>query len=362
MDTSNIDLPRVAIGMSGGLDSSVAAARLAEQGREVIGLTLLMFKEGSRCCSLEDIERARVVCEHLGIRHYTVDAVDLFTDTVIEPFIETYLRGRTPSPCILCNQFLKFGALQQRARELGCEQVATGHYARVEHGEEGRRLLRARDHGKDQSYFLHRLSQDQLRHVLFPLEGMTKDEAAAYAQAHGLPVTRSTVHESQDLCFVPPNGHAGFVEKNRPGLRAGGEIVDGTGLPLGRHEGIHRYTIGQRKGLGVAAAERLYVSRIEPDRQRVTLAPRGDLYGSTCTVTDMHWISGRPPVLPLGCRARIRYRHEAAEVEVRALQDGRIALAFTEPQFAITPGQAAVLYDGEVVLGGGWIETRTDDD
>ena len=362
MSDPHRETARIAVGMSGGLDSSVAAARLAEQGREVIGLTLLMFKEGSRCCSLEDIERARVVCAHLGIRHYTVNAVDLFQDAVIEPFIETYLQGRTPSPCVLCNQFLKFGALQQRARELGCGQVATGHYARVERGEDTWRLLRARDHGKDQSYFLHRLNQEQLGRTLFPLEGMTKEEVADYARRKDLPVTHSLVHESQDLCFVPPDGHAGFVEQRRPGLDTGGDIVGGGGTVLGRHEGYHRFTIGQRKGLGVAAPERLYVREIDPDRRRVTLASRRDLYGSACTVTDMHWIAGRPPTLPFRCRARIRYRHEAAEADVRALQDGRIGLAFTEPQFAITPGQAAVLYAGEDVLGGGWIETGNDDD
>lgn len=350
------DTARVAVGMSGGLDSSVAAAMLAEQGHDVIGLTLLMFKEGSRCCSLEDIERARVVCDHLGIRHYTVNAVDLFHDKVIEPFIDTYVEGRTPSPCILCNQYLKFGVLQRRARELGCGQVATGHYARVEKGEDGWRLFRARDYRKDQSYFLHRLDQEQLQRVSFPLEGTTKAETADFARAHDLPVTHSLVHESQDLCFVPPAGHAGFVEKNRPGLEASGEIVAPGGQVLGRHDGYHRFTIGQRKGLGVASPERLYVSEIDPAERRVTLSSREDLYGSACAVADMHWIAGRSPTMPFTCRARIRYRHEAAEVEVIALQNGRIGLAFTEPQFAITPGQAAVLYDGDHVLGGGWIE------
>jgi tRNA-specific 2-thiouridylase len=341
--------------MSGGLDSSVAAARLAEQGREVIGLTLLMFREGSRCCSLEDIERARVVCDHLGLRHYTVNAVELFHEKIIEPFIDTYLEGRTPSPCVLCNQFLKFGALQQRARELGCEQVATGHYARVERVHDTYRLLRARDHHKDQSYFLHRLDQEQLGRVLFPLEGVTKDEAAAYARKHDLPVTHSLVHESQDLCFVPPHGHAGFVEKNRPGKAGPGDVVDAEGRVLGHHGGVHRFTVGQRRGLGVAAPERLYVSKLDPARREVTLAARKDLYRSVCTVSDMHWIAGHPPKFPLSCRARIRYRHQAAEVEVEDLQNGRIRLVFAEPQFAVTPGQAAVLYHGDHVLGGGWI-------
>lgn len=355
---SAFGVERVAVGMSGGLDSSVVASLCVDEGWDVIGLTLHMFKEGSRCCSMEDVERARRVCEHLGIRHYVVNAVDQFEEAIIQPFIESYLHGRTPSPCILCNEFIKFGTLHRRARQLGCSHIATGHYVRLGR-ENGRwRLLRPRDLGKDQSYFLHRLSQEQLSRCLFPLESWTKVEAAAYAKERGLPAQSASKEESQDLCFVPDDGHARFVEARRPGARKEGEIVDGSGRVLGTHDGIHRFTVGQRRGLRVPAATRLYVRRLEADANRVVVGARDEAFGNECLVEDVHWVSGARPSGDFDCQARVRYRHDAADARVELLEGAQVRLRFREPQFAITDGQAAVMYDGDEILGGGWIATE----
>lgn len=346
---------RVAVGMSGGLDSSVVAALCVDQGWEVLGLTLHMFKEGSRCCSIEDVNRARRVCEYLGIRHYVINAMEQFEELIIRRFVDEYASGRTPSPCILCNEHIKFGTLHQRALQFGCTHIATGHYARLEAREDGVHLLRALDRRKDQSYFLHRLTQEQLRRSLFPLEARTKTEAAAYARERGLPIEKSLTVESQDLCFVPDDGHPAFVEQRRPELRRLGEIRDLEGRVLGKHGGYHRYTVGQRRGLGVAATTPLYVHHLEPGANRVVLAEREEVMSTTCCVEDVHWIVGPPSDRAFASTARVRYRHEAAACEVVLREDRRLRLTFKEPQFAVTPGQAAVLYDGDEVLGGGWI-------
>ncbi len=314
-----------------------------------------MFKEGSRCCSLEDVERARAVCEHLGIRHYVVNAVEQFEERIIDRFVSDYASGRTPSPCILCNEHIKFGTLHHRATQLDCTHVATGHYARVEHRGGAWRLLRPRDRAKDQTYFLHRLSQRQLERCLFPLEGWTKSEAARYAAEQGLPVRTSSKEESQDLCFVPDDGHARFVEERSPAVKQTGDIVDTAGRVLGHHQGIHRYTLGQRRGLGVAAGTPLYVQRLDASGNKVVVAARHEVMSEVCILEDMHWIRGTPPRGPMACLARVRYRHVAAPVQIEPRADGRVKLVFKDPQFAITPGQAAVLYDGEEILGGGWI-------
>jgi tRNA-specific 2-thiouridylase len=341
--------------MSGGLDSSVVAALCVDRGYEVIGMTLHMFKEGSRCCSIEDVERARRVCDHLGIDHHVINAMEEFREIIIEPFITEYAGGRTPSPCILCNEYIKFGTLHRRALQLGCTRIATGHYARVDRCDGRLRLLRPRDLRKDQTYFLHRLSQDQLARCLFPLESMTKAEVADYAESRQLPVRRSPGHESQDLCFVPDDGHPSFVEAHRPELRREGEIVNVEGAVLGVHPGFHRYTIGQRSGLGVAAPARMYVKQLDPELNRVVVGFRDEILSNRCTAERVHWIAGHPPKESFTCRARIRYRHEAASCRVRLPGDRRMELVFDEPQFAVTPGQAAVLYDGDEILGGGWI-------
>jgi tRNA-specific 2-thiouridylase len=346
---------RIGVGMSGGLDSSVVAALLRERGYDVMGLTLHLFKEGSRCCSIDDIDRARRICDRLDIPHATIQLVDYFRDTIIRPFIDEYLRGRTPSPCVLCNQHVKFGALQTRALQLGCTHVATGHYVRMT-CENGRyRLHRASDGIKDQSYFLHRLSQEQLARSIFPLDTWTKGEVASYAESRRLPVRTSSKAESQDLCFVPDDGHAAFIEQHVPGVRRTGDIVDLQGTVVGTHVGAYRYTVGQRKGLGVAARSRLYVRQVDPDDNRVEVAPREDLYDRAFTVKDMHWIAGEAPATSFHSQVRVRYRTGAApcRVDVDSPQALRITLA--QPQFAITPGQAAVLYHEDEVLGGGWI-------
>ena len=344
--------------MSGGLDSSVVVALLVERGYDVIGLTLHMFREGSRCCSIEDVDRSRRLCDELGIHHSTVSVIEYFEDTIIKPFVDEYLRGRTPSPCVLCNQFVKFGALQDRALQLGCSHVATGHYVKVEYRDGRYRLLRATDQRKDQSYFLHRLSQDQLSRCLFPLESMTKDDVAAYSLEHDLPVSRTSKRESQDLCFVADDGHGAFIDERRPELKRSGDIVNEAGTALGAHAGIHHFTIGQRKGIGVAAPTRLYVQAIEPESNQIVVGERADLFSRTCRVQEVHWIAGGPPAASFACGCRLRYRQPAARADIHVEDDASVRLHMEEPQFAITPGQAAVFYDGDIVLGGGWIAGR----
>ncbi len=338
--------------MSGGLDSSVTAALLAEQGHEVIGLTAHLWREGSRCCSLDDARRARQVAEFLDIPHYLVNALGFFGERIVAPFVQEYAEGRTPSPCVRCNEVVKFGLLLREALALGCTHLATGHYARLARREDGWHLSRGRDRRKDQSYFLHRLDQSQLAHVLFPLGDLTKPEVADLARAKNLPVIHDS--ESQDLCFVNADGYAEFIEKQRPNLHQPGPIVDTAGRVLGRHEGYYHFTIGQREGLGVAAAQRLYVKELHADTNTVVVAPLGETLAPGCRLADVHWIREAPRG-PIECAVQLRYRHAGARATVRPTGDGGAQVDFTEPQFAVTPGQAAVFYDGDDVLGGGWI-------
>ncbi len=346
---------KVAVGMSGGLDSSVVAGLMKESGYQVMGLTLHLFKEGSRCCSLDDIERARKVCEYLGIRHYSVNAVELFEEAIINPFVEGYASGITPSPCVLCNQRIKFGALLDRARQVGCTHVATGHYVRKEKKAGSWHLYRAVDPDKDQSYFLHRLSQNQLEHSLFPLEGWTKEEVRRYAEERGLPVATSGKAESQDLCFITEAGPAPFVERYHPELRRPGRIVDDDGRDLGGHDGFHRFTVGQRKGLGVASTSPLYVKRLDENSNTVVVARRSGVVSESCLVKDMHWVSGYPEDGDDLYTVRVRYRHPGSDARIELENECSVRVYFTEPQFAVAPGQAAVIYRGDEILGGGWI-------
>ena len=354
MERQTTSRPRVAVGMSGGTDSSLAAALLAGEVFEVIGLTAHMWKEGSRCCSLEDVERARRVCRFLGIRHYVVNAQRLFEERVVDPFVREYVAGRTPSPCVACNEFVKFGFLLDRAVQLGCERLATGHYARTERAPDGRmRLLRALDAGKDQSYFLHRLNQRQLARLTFPLAGISKTEAKARSAARGLPVVPRG--ESQDLCFVEAGRLPEFVEARDPSVVRSGVVV-AEGRVVGRHEGVHRFTVGQRGKLGVALGERMYVTRIDAGGGVVEIGPREAAMRRRCSLRAVHWIAGEAPAGEIRCGVRPRYRAAAAPASVTLKDGDRAEVVFDEPQFAPAPGQAAVFYAGDEVLGGGWIE------
>ncbi|MEI7851641.1 MAG: tRNA 2-thiouridine(34) synthase MnmA [Kiritimatiellales bacterium] len=375
---------RAAVGMSGGTDSSVAAALLVEQGWEVIGLTAHMWKDGSRCCSLEDVARAQKVCAALGIRHYVVNAQDRFEEKVVAPFVSEYAAGRTPSPCIACNQFIKFGFLLDRAVQLDCQILATGHYARIEERNGAFHLMRAVDRTKDQSYFLHRLSQKQLAHTVFPLGGWTKEEVKKWSADHNLPIVPRG--ESQDLCFVEEGLYPEFVEARAPDVKKKGRVLDDKGTVLAEHDGVHRFTVGQRGGTGVAVGERVYVSRIDVDKNEIILSPREGVMQSECLVQGAHWISGSfPDTCRTGfpgtgslcscrdTRSRIReahptiteertlivqprYGHRGTAATLEKISDTEFRVRFAEPQFALTPGQAAVVYNGDEVLGGGWIK------
>jgi tRNA-specific 2-thiouridylase len=342
--------------MSGGVDSSVAAALLLERGFEPIGVTMRLSGSASRCCSLADADDARGVAERLGIRFFVASYEEAFRREVMEPFADAYLGGRTPIPCVACNRRFKFGRLLARARALGAEAVATGHYARiaVDEATGEPRLLRARDRAKDQSYFLFDLGPEQLARILFPLGELTKSEVRARARALGLATAEKP--ESQEICFVPDGDYAKVVEALRPGAaRGGGEIVDGAGRVLGRHPGIHRYTVGQRRGLGLASAERLYVRALDPARGRVVVGRAGELEASGAWLSGVRWI-GAPPERAVRAEVRVRYRHAGAPAWVEPAGAGGARVRFDAPVSALAPGQAAVFYEGDRVLGGGFIE------
>jgi tRNA-specific 2-thiouridylase len=306
------------------------------------------------CCTLDDLHDARRVAAALGFPHYILNLERRFHDTVISNFVTEYSSGRTPLPCAHCNSDLKFSTLLERARSLGAPQVATGHYARIEWSG-GRWLLkRSADPEKDQSYFLFSLSQDQLAGALFPVGGLSKAAVRDTARALGLVVADKP--DSQEICFVPDGEYATFVAAHASSAQRTGAIVDQAGQPLRAHDGIHRFTIGQRKGLGVATGAPLYVLKIDADSGDVTVGPRDQLARTTFTVSGVNWISVTAPAEWLPCAAQIRHRHRAATGRVRAIDGDRAEFEFDEPQPAITPGQAAVFYDGDVVVGGGWID------
>jgi tRNA-specific 2-thiouridylase len=349
---------QVGVAMSGGVDSSVAALLLEEQGCEVFGLTARTWPEGSRCCSDEDVRAARRVCDSLGIPHYVVDLSDPFERQVVAYFEEEYLAGRTPSPCARCNRYIKFGELMQRALAIGADSMATGHYARTEQTPGGRiRLMRGVDQRKDQTYFLFDLSQEQLARSVFPVGGMTKEEVVGHARRAGLPAQDRP--ESQDLCFVAEGEHAALIEKRSPQRIVPGEIRDSDGRVLGRHGGIHRFTLGQRRGLGVAARVPLYVSALDRASATVVLGPRESLMKHAAVVSGVRWTSGRVPSGSERCEAKVRYRQDAAPAVVTPHGTDAAELRFQEPQFAITPGQIAAFYVGDELLGGGWIVKAT---
>ncbi|MGK7878218.1 MAG: tRNA 2-thiouridine(34) synthase MnmA [Xenococcaceae cyanobacterium] len=345
---------KVVVGLSGGVDSSVAAATLHHQGYEVIGLTLWLMKGKGQCCS-EGMVDAAFVCEQLGIPHHIVDSREVFQANIVDYLVSGYEVGVTPLPCSQCNRTVKFGPMLQYARkELGIDRIATGHYARIRYDEKSDRyqLLRAVDCNKDQSYFLYDLTQDLLAGSVFPLGNQTKAETRRIAASFGLKTADKP--ESQDLCLIEAHGSMQkFLDKYINQKQ--GDIVDQDGKVLGQHKGIHHYTIGQRKGLGIAAAEPLYVIKLDPVMNRVVVGNRASAGLPECTVGRMNWVSIPEPCAPIRTQVQVRYRSKAVSVNIIPLEDSRIKLVFDEPQFGITPGQAAVLYDGEILLGGGII-------
>jgi tRNA-specific 2-thiouridylase len=346
---------RVVVAMSGGVDSSAAAALLKEQGHEVLGITLRVWSyEGAArcgsCCSPEDIDDARAVAVKLGIPFYVADAEELFKTQVVKPFVQSYLEGRTPVPCVACNRDVKFDFLLSRARALGA-RLATGHYARLDRSGDRVRLLRARDASKDQSYFLFTLREQALQQLEFPVGELSKAEVRAVAERYGLPTSRKP--ESMEICFVPDGDYAGFVERVA-GPQPEGPVVDSRGAVLGRHGGIHRFTVGQRRGLGVAAAEPLYVQRIDPQEHAVVVGPGPALERQRFTVLQPSWVHQAPAADEV-VQVRIRHRHPGASARVLPADDRRITVELKTPVRAVTPGQAAVFYRQDEVLGGGWI-------
>ncbi|HME08804.1 MAG TPA: tRNA 2-thiouridine(34) synthase MnmA [Bryobacteraceae bacterium] len=364
----------IAVAMSGGVDSSAVAGLLREQGHSLVGLTMQLWNqrrlpelapEGGavgRCCSLDDVYDARHVAQHLGIPYYVVNFEKRFEETVVRPFIDEYLAGRTPIPCTLCNNFVKFDQFLEMAEGVGARKVATGHYARISFDEATGRyqLRRGRDAGKDQTYFLFGLKQEQLARTLFPLGDYTKPQVRELAERLGLAV--ATKPDSQEICFVPNGDYAAFIdsyfrEQGLPATPMHGEIVDTAGRVVGEHQGVHHFTVGQRKGLRIAAPEPLYVISTNPAQQRVTVGRNEDLLRVRMLVKEVNWISIAPIKAPVRASVKIRNRHDAAGATLypSSLQD-RVEVHFDDPQRAVTPGQGAVFYDSDLVLGGGWIE------
>jgi tRNA-specific 2-thiouridylase len=356
--------------MSGGVDSSVAAALLAEQGHDVIGVSMQLYdnsqmtESGQRafgtCCTIDDLYDARRVAATIGIPHYIVNFESQFGEHVISNFVREYVAGRTPIPCSHCNSDLKFAELLDRAKAYDAEQLATGHYARITRDTDGvYHLHRGADNSKDQTYFLFSLTQAQLSRAAFPVGHLDKDTVRAHALRLNLHVTSKP--DSQEICFVPDGDYASFVERKAPEATRAGTVIDNDGRVLGTHGGVHRFTIGQRKGLGLSSTEPLYVLEIKPDSAQVVVGSRDALGRTKLTANGVNWISGQAPSGWLRVTAQIRHRHAAAPAKVRLNPDtpnneGRIELEFDAPQTAITPGQAVVFYDGDEVLGGGWID------
>jgi len=365
---------KIAVAMSGGVDSSAAAAILKAQGHELVGFTMQLWNQRrgisvdqngdplpSRCCSLDDVYDARRVAEEVGFPFYVLNLERDFERDVVQPFITSYLSGETPIPCVSCNSRLKFSSLDRLAASLGCEKVATGHYARVEYdaATSRYRLLRGRNLQKDQSYFLWELTQDQLSRALFPLGEMSKPEVRDVARRHSLAVAEK--QESQEICFVPDGDYAGFIDRYLDAEGAAerippeGDLVDSTGEVIGTHTGIHRYTIGQRRGIGIAAERPLYVLSIDPAKNQVVVGSQEELLSREFTAAGVNWVAFDSPREPVRADVRVRYRHEPVPATITPLPDRRVRVSFAEPQRAITPGQATCFYEDKDVVGAGWL-------
>ncbi len=355
---------RVVVAMSGGVDSSVAAALLVEQGHEVIGLSMQLYDQSDgaasfgSCCSIDDLHDARRVAAALDIPHYIMNFERQFREQVVSNFVREYAAGRTPLPCAHCNSDLKFATLAERAQGFGADAVATGHYARVDcESTRGHyRLRRGTDPAKDQAYFLFSLTQAQLARAVFPVGDHTKDSVRDHARRLGLAVADKP--DSQEICFIPDNDYASFVGAQTNTIE-GGTIVDAQGRTVGHHAGIHRFTVGQRKGLGLSSSPTgapMYVLSLDAAGRQVTVGPRAALEKTTMTVSGVNWIPAAPEHA-VRAAVQIRHRHRPGAATVRALGDNRAEVVFDEPQIAVTPGQAAVFFDGDMVLGGGWIDS-----
>jgi tRNA-uridine 2-sulfurtransferase len=363
----------VAVAMSGGVDSSTVAAVLLQQGRSIVGLTMQLWNQRRlpelqgdgpaqhRCCSLDDVYDARRVAQHLNFPHYVVNFEEQFEQRVVRPFVEQYLSGRTPIACTNCNTDVKFEPLLRMARQIGADRLATGHYARIYQNEETGRyeLLRARDYSKDQSYFLWGLTQEQLSYSAFPLGELTKEEVRALARSVHLPVAEKP--ESMELCFVPNGNYVQFIhaysrDVGNPIQQTEGEIVTEGGEILGHHNGVHNYTVGQRKGLGFSVGKPIYVLAIDPWRNRIIVGEDDSLRANSFEIETVNWVSLERPSGPLRAEVKIRHKHDPAPATVEPLPGNRVRITFDSPQRAITPGQAAAIYSGDAVLAGGWIK------
>ncbi len=349
------------------MDSSLAASLLLQQGYDVVGITMRVWSgesqdshAPSQCCSEQAARDARQVATHLSIRHYVVNYVEPFRELVIEDFVAQYLGGETPNPCIRCNKYVKFGKLLDESIALGADYLATGHYARIQRDDaSGRYLLfKGIDRDKDQSYALYPLNQHQLSRLIFPLGGQRKEDTRRLAQELGLRVARK--QESQEICFIPDGDYGAFLREQAPETMRPGPILTLDGKTVGEHEGLALYTVGQRKGLGIAAGQPLYVVRLEPERNAVVVGPDETVWGEQFQVRNVNWIAFDQPPDQLRAKVKIRYRHKEQDATIRPMGEAAVDVRFDEPQRAITPGQAAVFYDGDTVIGGGRIATPSE--